>query len=101
MGRGRQKKMGQAHVTRVAVEALGKLRKAMYKYRTLTHPGRSLGSAGMDKSRDILFINVPGGLEALRSTWHLEFMRKDETGTSHSSNLMSKETQERLESKAI
>lgn len=47
---------------RVAVKVLKRLRKQMYKHRALTHPGRSLGSAGMGESRDILFINVPGGL---------------------------------------
>lgn len=56
----------------------------------------------MDESRVVLFIYVPGSLEVPRSTWHLGFMRQDETGTSHSSNLMFKEAQEeRLESKAI
>lgn len=94
--------MGQAHVTRVAVEALRRLRKQIYKCRALIHPGRGLGSASMDESRDTLFIYVPGSLEAPRSTWHLGFMRQDETGTSHSCNLMFKEAQEkRLESKVI
>lgn len=59
-----QKKVGQAHVTRVTVEALRRARKRTYKRRALAHPGRSLGSAGMDRSRDVLFINGPGGLEA-------------------------------------
>ena len=74
----------------------------MYKRRALTHPGRSLGSADMDKSEIFFSFNVPGGLEAPRFTWHLGFMRQEETCSSHSSNLMFKEAQEeRLKIKAI
>lgn len=92
-GEGGQEEMGQAHVTRAAVEALRRLRRQMYKCGVPSHPGRSLGSAGVDESRNILFIYAPG-LEALRCTWHLGFMRQDETATLHSSNLMSQEAQE-------
>lgn len=62
MGQATEDETGSCDL-RVAVKVLKRLRKQMYKHRALTHPGRrSLGSAGMGESRDILFINVPGGL---------------------------------------